>query len=295
MTCPHKSRRPNPGPVPVPVEEKKTKEEFVEMLNAVIAKRFCNKVPPTPTIPPSPVPVKEKKLDATECKTHKEWVAWNVARKGGNVVQPTIPPSRTDRGGNEVQPKIPPPSRTDWGDNAARFLLRNHPQGLRIVALMLTGNLLPPALLLCHLPRRTTPTTAKISIPLGETTIMVDQGVRGETILGLGLGFGPLDLPPFLTTPTSRIYLLVPMIQDTTVDMTVVHRLVQTMPETEPTMTVTEPTMTKATTEATTEVIRYTLIGLRMSMLTKGRPLDPGEVVQNWITMVATHKTMSPC
>jgi hypothetical protein len=175
------------------------------------------------------------------------------------------------------------------------FLLRNHPQGLRIVALMLTGNLLPPALLLCHLPRRTTPTTAKISIPLGETTIMVDQGVRGETILGLGLGFGPLDLPPFLTTPTSRIYLLVPMIQDTTVDMTVVHRLVQTMPETEPTMTVTEPTMTKATTEATTEVIRYTLIGLRMSMLTKGRPLDPGEVVQNWITMVATHKTMSPC
>jgi hypothetical protein len=40
------------------------------------------------------------------------------------------------------------------------FLIRNHPQGgLPIVALMLTGNLLPPALLLCHLPRRTAPTT----------------------------------------------------------------------------------------------------------------------------------------
>ncbi len=99
-------------------------------------------VQPRPTITPSPVPVKEK---ASDCTTREEWVAWLVAKQ--NVVQPTIPPSLTDRGGNvkekkldatdcktreewvawnvarNVPPKIPPPSRTDWGDNAARSQL----------------------------------------------------------------------------------------------------------------------------------------------------------------------------
>jgi hypothetical protein len=120
------------------------------------------------------------------------------------------------------------------------FLLRIHPQGLRIVALMLSGNLLAPALLLCHLPRQTTPTTTKIkvknSLPLGKSKILVDLGVSGEET-NLGLGLGPMVQAETVVHILVRTIRRAPlMVQDTSV----VHRLEQTMPVAEPTMTVTE-------------------------------------------------------